>query len=121
MKKGFTLIELIAVITIIGIITMITVPAVGSVINSSKDKAYEKQIEHIKNAARTYMAKNSKELPNDGEKKCLAINELKQAGLLTNSDIKNPKKSDENIEGYIIITFTSNKYKYEYNENNTCL
>ena len=41
MKKGFTLVELLAVIIIIGIIALITVPIVLSVIGSSKQKALQ--------------------------------------------------------------------------------
>jgi len=39
-KKGFTLIEIIAVIVIIGVLLLIAVPAVSSIIFSSRDKTY---------------------------------------------------------------------------------
>ena len=39
MKKGFTLIELIAVIIILGIIALIAIPTVGNVINESRQRA----------------------------------------------------------------------------------
>lgn len=118
MKKGFTLIELLAVLVIIGIIAMISVPIVSSVIKNSRNGAYYRQIELIENAARTYMAKNSKELPSSC--KALKIEDIKKAGLLTNNDIKDPRRPSKNINGYVIITFTSNKYVYKYSENNTC-
>ena len=38
-EKGLTLIELLAVIVILAIIAAIAVPAIGNVINNSKDKA----------------------------------------------------------------------------------
>lgn len=118
MKKGFTLIELLAVLAIIGVITMIAVPAVGGIINSSKEKAREEQINLIIDAARTYMSSNSKGLP---EETCnLSIQKLKETGFLTNKDIKDPNKSNKDICGYVIITFNSNKYKYDFEEVEDC-
>ena len=38
-EKGLTLIELLAVIVILAIIAAIAVPAIGNIINNSKDKA----------------------------------------------------------------------------------
>ena len=46
MKKGFTLVELLAVIVILAIISLIAVPIVISVINDSRDKALERSIDN---------------------------------------------------------------------------
>ena len=43
MKKGFTLVEVLAVITILGVLAVIIVPAVDKGIKSAKDDAYNKQ------------------------------------------------------------------------------
>ena len=43
MKKGFTLIEIIAVIILIGVIALITYPIIDKTIKNSEEKALEKQ------------------------------------------------------------------------------
>ena len=62
MNKGFTLIELICVITILGLIALIAVPTVNTMIQNSKEDAYEEQIVTIEKTAKTYMSKNSLKL-----------------------------------------------------------
>ena len=130
MKKGFTLIELLGVIVILGLIAMIAIPTINTALNSSRDKAYDEQINTIENVAKTYMSKNSLKLPDqtEGNNCCLSVDTLKKAGLLKADDIENPKykkgstNSEENFEnfnGSVIITFTNNRYKYEY-KNSTC-
>ena len=43
-KRGFTLVELIAVVAILGLIALIVYPAIGSVIRNSRESAYNEQV-----------------------------------------------------------------------------
>lgn len=52
-KKGFTLIEIIAVIVIIGIILIITIPAVSKYIMTSDNSAYAQDVEAYLETARS--------------------------------------------------------------------
>lgn|SRR5574344_1894863 len=57
-KKGFTLIEVLAVITIIAVLGLITIPIVSRSIEKSKKKAYRETINSIIEAAKLYRANN---------------------------------------------------------------
>ncbi|MGI6324539.1 MAG: type II secretion system protein [Bacilli bacterium] len=57
-KKGFTLVELLAVIVILGIILAIAIPNILNLINNSKEQAYESQKRFIIDAAKKYVMAN---------------------------------------------------------------
>ena len=55
-KKGFTLVELLGVLVVLGLISVIIVPKVIDSITTSKEAAYQTQVETIENAAKNLMA-----------------------------------------------------------------
>ena len=79
-KKGFTLVELLAVIVIIAILATITVVAVGAVINKSKAKSAAIYEENLLDAAVTYAylarvtCPNNTALGNNIVKNCFTSN-----------------------------------------------
>lgn len=54
-KKGFTLVELIAVITILGVICMIAIPSYNNYIKKAKDKKCEAEELAIIDATKTFI------------------------------------------------------------------
>ncbi len=63
-QKGFTLIELVVVMAILAVIAALAVPKVGTVLNESKAKAHNNNLDLIAHAAELYYdQKNS--LPTD--------------------------------------------------------
>ena len=62
MKKGFTLVELLAVIVILGVIALITVPIVTRTINSSKTETYEVSVRNYIRAIESSLYTNEMDM-----------------------------------------------------------
>lgn len=60
-KKGFTLVELLAVIVILAIIAVISVPVILGVIDNSKKGAFKNSFYGIIDSAELYLAKNQQQ------------------------------------------------------------
>ena len=58
MKKGFTLVELLAIIVILGIIGLIGVSVYNNVQKEASNKLYEEQLNEIENRIRSYVLEN---------------------------------------------------------------
>lgn len=118
-KKGFTLVELLAVILLLLIIISITVPIVTGVINNSKESTYRSQINKILSATYDYSLKNSRILPNYNEKKYITLGNLQNERII-NSSLINPK-TNENFSNDLVISITNVGSDYKYDNNNSIL
>lgn len=67
MKKGFTLIELIAVLVILSVIALIVTPNIMVSVKDYKRQVYETEIQAISDAAKNWAADNISELPTNNE------------------------------------------------------
>ncbi len=102
MKKGFTLIELMAVIIILGIIAIIIVPNIERGIERYRQNSYETQIRTIKMAANNFSIDNIHiNSLGEGEFVYITLNQLKLSGYL-DGDIVNPI-TNENFSGETVI------------------
>ncbi len=116
-KKGFTLVELLAVIVVLGIIATIGGIGVSSIIESSKKSAREQQITNIVKAAKEWAVEHTEKLPDTYPGSIIVtVDQLKAAGKLTETPT-DPASGGE-MSGYVKITCTTNcvSYTYEYLE-----
>ena len=112
-RKGYTLIELLAVILIISLIITLSIFGIINAINSSKEKATTLSEKSIKEAAETYATEKNdnnnywlditdKDIT-DKENKyfCITIEELMNKGLLDKK--ANIESKDFDIHSYVLV------------------
>lgn len=121
MKKGFTLVELLAVLAILAIIATISFPIVGSILKHSEQKAYDQQVKEIEKAAKNFEIDNNNLLIEIDENdqmqnvSCyVSLNTLKKGGYLEDKDIINPMDDSSMNNAVVDLQYDagSNQYKY---------
>lgn len=113
MKKGFTLIELMAVVIVMGVIALLVVPVIDRTMNQIKEEGYQTQLNNIKQGAKSWGASHVAELPTKGQTKVITLLDLKREGLI-DKDIKNPKTKEKFPDDYKITIVNKNgKIKYQ--------
>ena len=107
-RKGYTLIELLAVILIISLIITLSIFGIINAINSSKEKAATLSINSIKEAAETYATEKNDDssywldiTDKDNKYFCTTIEELMNKGLLDKK--ANIKSKDFDIHSYVLV------------------
>lgn len=115
-KKGFTLIELITILVLLSIIIIISVPILSGVINSSKQKSYDKTIDNIKLAAYQYSVKN--DLIKSAQYNTILISTLQSSGFIEDQKIINPIDNTE-ITGCVAYRWYNNQYEFKYSKDCT--
>lgn len=112
MKRGFTLVELLAVIAILGVISLIAIPTIDKALDEGKDQLLETQKAQMIKGAKDYLAVNTSELPDSGNTIYLTVQELQEAGFLQ-LNIRNPKSDDYVAPGATIsIKGVGNGFQY---------
>ncbi len=105
-KKGFTLIEVLAVVVVLGIIGMIIVPKIVSTINNSKKSSYETSVNNLVNVLSSYAIDMKANLiPFEGcsynfDSGVNTCSDLEYSGELPTSGSINVDK-DGNVSGHV--------------------
>lgn len=110
MKKGFTLIEMIAVVIILGIVLLIAVPAVTSYIKGSNDSVYVNSMSsYLQQVKMDYSEKQYGPYINKGE---IMVVPLKNIKLDKGNTDSSPYGKIVYSQSYVLIERSTNGVKY---------
>lgn len=114
-RKGFTLIELMAVITILVILSLIIIPIIDKNVKRSKEDMYKIQIENIRMGGQGYFSDNLSSRPSVGNFCSISVDTLVSQGYI-NGSVVNPKTGESFGEIYVQIKNigNSNRNIYSY-------
>ena len=123
MKRGFTLVELIAVLVVLGVISLITFPIISNSMVNAKEKAYKAQVNFIEEAARKWSMDNTTNL---SETKATSVNvhDLINGGYITKTEngvLYNPKDESQTMSGCVVIQYSNTYNQYVYTYDDACV
>ena len=105
-KKGFTLVELLAIIIVLGVITSITISVITMNIENTRENSFEVSAKNLLDASKEYVTKNMEN--HDFPKEGISAN-LKELGIENNPYISGIIKRDENGQ-IVLIDVTDGTY-----------
>ena len=113
-KRGFTLIELIAVIFIMGIMLILALPQVSKIQQANKNKKYETYEKSIERGAKLYTDSNAKDMFGNNNSGCVTI---PYSALKSSNVIKDFGDNDiicsVDSESYVQIRKINDDYRYD--------
>lgn len=111
MKKGFTLVEVLAVIALLSIIAVIAIPSITNVLNNTQDKTYELTIAKIKTQAEKYLIDETLDQTiTDSNYEDVYLNVLLINNYLSAEDLDDPRNVSQKIDevnSYIRFSLSS--------------
>lgn len=114
-KRGFTLIELMAVVTVLAILSLIIIPIVDKNLKKSKEDMHKIQIENIRMAAKGYFSDHADKRPTFNNHCSISFDRLVADGYIS-SDLVDPKTGEPFVGYYVQIknVGTSSRDVYSY-------
>lgn len=113
-KKGFTLVELLAIVVVLAIIMVVAAPSMTKQVKKSEEETQNILNQKIENASKLYAAKYFASDLVNGKEITFTLNDLQQDGLINLKD----KCTDELLKKIIV---SNGIYDYKnIKSNNNC-
>ncbi len=117
MKKGFTLVELIAVILLIALIALVAFPPVITMIMNAENELDDANKEIILTQTKSFVDTNINDFPKiNGNVYCVTMNEMASEGFLKSEFIDSLSEENQNLSVKVDVI----DYEYNYDVVATC-
>ena len=114
MKKGFTIVELLASIAIMVLIIIISVPAYEGISKTIKEQNLNSKISMIEQATKSYVNKYKKDKVYDNGVKTICFKNIVSPDNKTEDGLTDPLNGG-NLEGYIVASYDITNYEVVVN------
>ena len=123
MKRGFTLVELLATLVLLGAISMLAVTSLNNQIKRTNEATYESFASTVYLAVDTYITSDKSKYPDlntQNQPVCINLKDVVLKNLLS-SKLINPKTEILLTDSSVTVKLNdNNKYDYTYNDNQLC-
>jgi type IV pilus assembly protein PilA len=117
MKKGFTLVEILAVIVILAIVAAIVIPSIDRFITKARDSAYDVQIDSIIASVKNWEADHPESLPlNNGDQYIVYLSELKSGNYIDQKLINPRTRVEFSNDLTVTIKNVNGRHTYEVDD-----
>lgn len=114
-KKGFTLVEVLAVLILLSIIVVVVYPRIMEKVKQEENKIDKAKLDLIYVAAKDYILEDKNSYSEIGVKYCINLDDLNKTGKIV-IDIEKFKE-DYNYNGVQVIIGNDNNYSYKMVKN----
>lgn len=115
-KKGFTLVELLAVIIVLSLVAVIAILSVSNTLKKSKNRLREVQINTIIEQAKKYVNETPEAFDKFIEGSiCVDVSTLIENDYFENDRIEDPL-TKENFDGSVTVEKIGKQYYYTYED-----
>lgn len=119
MKKGFTLIELIAVITLLAILGILVIPSILNLVKNKQQDLSSASNDILYKATELYLSNHDGYDLINGNVYCISLNELALENLITTPFVDPITRSEIPLDDKVEVSVVNKSYTYNFNHSCT--